>query len=101
VTNQVTTVPGNGDGARLTQTHVHLWPAVIDQMRSHQTKPACMVRRRSTVRFRNGALQVKGNIRKKIEWPVEAWVGSNGLRAGHRQARQSRCGKAADRVSGG
>jgi len=37
-----------------------------DPMRRHKTKSACMVRRRSTVRFRNGAPQLKDNIRKKV-----------------------------------
>jgi hypothetical protein len=45
-------------------------------MRRRQTKPACMVRRRSTVRFRNGA-QIGGLIRKDSNG---SWmpVGTNG-----------------------
>src|SRR6266576_1903691 len=35
-------------------------------MRWHQTKPACMVRRRSTVRFRNGA-PLKDQVRSSLD----------------------------------
>jgi hypothetical protein len=48
-----------------------------------------MVRRRSRVRFRNGALQLKDKIRKKAEENLEARVGPNGPRTGHRQVSQS------------
>jgi hypothetical protein len=37
-----------------------------DPMRCHQMKPACMVRRRSTVRFRNGA-PLKDQVRSSLD----------------------------------
>ena len=44
-----------------------------------------MVRRRSTVRFRNGALQLDGAIRKKFVQAMSAPVGPNGCGKGHRE----------------
>jgi hypothetical protein len=56
VTKQVTTTPGNRRRSA-TSSNVDIPTGLRqpDPMRCHQTKPRCMVRRRSTVRFRNGA----------------------------------------------
>ena len=81
-------------------------------MRWHQTEPACMVRRRSTVRFRNGTL-VDSLIRKDSNglWmPVGLMVAIRALRAwprpllggairkgsGDTRSRQSDLGSLAD-----